>query len=84
MCQSDVQYHIRHMKSYCRVQVSGRVIEELFGFLHRVLGAVCLLACYCAESHHHCQINGLHIIQDASYYPLDMFYVGIQEGGGNI
>ncbi len=53
-------------------------------FLHPVLGAMCLLACYCAESHHLCQVDGLRIIQDASYYPLDMFYVGIQEGRGSI
>jgi hypothetical protein len=70
------------MKSHCRVQVSGKIIKDLFGFLHCVLGVVCLLACYCAEGHHHCQVDGLRIIQDASYYLLDMFYVGIQEGGG--
>ncbi len=72
------------MKLHCRVKVSGQIIEELLGFLNCVLGAVCLLACYCAEGHHHCHVDGLCIIQDASYYSLNMFYVCFQEGAGSI
>jgi hypothetical protein len=53
-------------------------------FLHPVLGAVCLLACYCAETHQHCSVHGTRIIQDASYDPLDMLNVGIREGWGSI
>ncbi len=72
------------MKFYCHAQVSGQIIKELFVFLHCVLGAVCLLACYCAESHQHCSIYSTHIIQDAFYDPLDMLDVGVCKGWGSI
>ncbi len=72
------------MQLYCPIQVSGQIIEELFGFLHSVLGTVCLLAYYCAGSHQHCLIHGMRIIRDASYDSLDMLNVGVRKGWGSI
>ncbi len=57
--------------------------QGLFCFLHPVLGAMCLLAHYCAESHHHCQVEWFPHNTRCFLWPVGYVF-GVREGGGSI
>ena len=52
--------------------------------MHRLLGALGLLACDGAEGHEDGKVDGSSIIKDAANDPLDLFYFLLGEWGGRV
>jgi hypothetical protein len=80
----DVKDHVGCMKTDRRIGVCCQVVEHLLCFGHRLLRALCLLACNCTECHEHCEVDSKGIIQDASNDMLDVLDFGVAEGGRHI
>ncbi len=71
----NAEDHVGSVKLYCCIGMGGKVIKELFAFIHCCFGAFGLFTCNCAERHEDGEINSLRIIEDAPDDTLDLLDV---------
>ena len=60
------------------------VIKELFCFLHCIFGGFQLFACNSAESRQYREVDRACVIENATNYPLDMFYFIFEQWGRRV